>query len=187
MALDLVELQKEIYVWKERNFGGTFMDGHQMLMGVAEEIGELSHSFLKYEQKIRVNEDHIENMKDAIGDIFIFLCNYLTEKGIVVGCSMNEEFHPSGFYCKDDLIRSKILDLYIYLGIITKYHNMVKTIEEHNVDDVKTLISLYSVHVIHTLMEMCWAKGWDFEKIVLNTWKDVKDRDWKKNPKTGNK
>jgi NTP pyrophosphatase (non-canonical NTP hydrolase) len=41
-----------------------------------EELGELSHAFLKKHQRIRMDEDHDAAMVDAIGDLVIYLAGF---------------------------------------------------------------------------------------------------------------
>lgn len=94
-ALELI--QEEHRVWCKRNFGDT--PANQPIMGVAEEIGELAmfedntqalsyflgklaHGQLKTDQSIRVNENHLANIKDAVADIMIYLISYCNVKGI---------------------------------------------------------------------------------------------------------
>lgn len=75
----LQELQKEIKEWADKNFGDRFC--HQPLLGAVEEIGELAHAHLKEEQNIRMNENHVENKMDAIGDVVIYLIDYCNVEG----------------------------------------------------------------------------------------------------------
>lgn len=42
----------------------------------------MAHAHLGAEQGIRANEDHLENAKDALGDVFIYMCNYCNVNGI---------------------------------------------------------------------------------------------------------
>ena len=74
----LKKLQKEHKVWLDHNFGGQ--PSYHSLLGVVEEVGELSHAHLKNEQGIRTNEDHIALAKDAIADIVIFLASYCNSR-----------------------------------------------------------------------------------------------------------
>ena len=53
-----------------------------MILGIIEELGELTHAHLKLRSNIRNNEDHKANIKDAIGDIFIFLMAYTTSRNL---------------------------------------------------------------------------------------------------------
>ena len=48
-----------------------------------EEVGELSHAFLKLEQGIRGTERELRDaMFDAVGDIMIFLASFCNANGI---------------------------------------------------------------------------------------------------------
>lgn len=68
----LRELQDELLPWQQHNFPGRAT--WEPVMGVAEEAGELSHAFLKRHQRIR-GENHDEEIKDAIGDIIVYLAD----------------------------------------------------------------------------------------------------------------
>lgn len=72
-------LQEEQRPWVEHNFPKR--KAHHPLLGVQEEVGELSHAHLKAEQGIRVSEDHEDMGKDAVGDITIFLADYCSAMG----------------------------------------------------------------------------------------------------------
>ena len=67
--------------WQIKNFPGNENSWHPLL-GLQEELGELSHAYLKRAQGIRVNEKHDENIKDAVGDIFIYLLDFCRREGI---------------------------------------------------------------------------------------------------------
>jgi NTP pyrophosphatase (non-canonical NTP hydrolase) len=101
----LGKLQAEIRDWREYNFPDTTC--LQQYMGMVEELGELSHAMLKEAQGIRNIDDADAEIKDAIGDLTIFMINF---------ADMN---------------------------------------------------------------------GWDFEKILAQTWEQVAGRDWRNNPKDG--
>lgn len=75
----LRDLQEEIGKWADKNFKDRFT--YQPLLGAVEEIGELAHAYLKQDQGIRTNEDHIENKMDAVGDIVIYLIDYCNTEG----------------------------------------------------------------------------------------------------------
>lgn len=78
--MDLTKLQHEVGEWARKNFGERPSD--DPLLGVGEEFGELCHAHLKQKQKIRTGEDHFVKIKDAVGDIVIFLCDYCHVRGI---------------------------------------------------------------------------------------------------------
>jgi len=76
----LKQLQSENAVWSLKNFG-TQPYWHPML-GVVEEVGELSHSLLKLEQGIRGDHaKHEEEAMDAVGDIVVYLANLCNIRG----------------------------------------------------------------------------------------------------------
>lgn len=78
--VSLDELQAEHRVWVEHNFPGQ--TPAQMVMGLAEEVGELAHAQLKSEQGIRGDWlEHERAGMDAVGDLVIYLSSYCTCKG----------------------------------------------------------------------------------------------------------
>ena len=76
----LWDLQDQVKKWSLHNFGQV--PRWQPLLGAVEEVGELAHSFLKREQKIRgTDEEHEANEKDAIGDIVVYLADFCWRSG----------------------------------------------------------------------------------------------------------
>lgn len=78
--MTLSELQRQMRPWLAHNFPDQ--SNWEPLLGLSEEVGELSHAFLKRHQAIRGNEDHIANIQDAVGDIVIFLANFCNNMGL---------------------------------------------------------------------------------------------------------
>jgi NTP pyrophosphatase (non-canonical NTP hydrolase) len=76
----LRQLQIEQAEWSIRN--ELKQTSELMLLGVMEELGELSHSHLKDIQGIRSNENHRANKIDAIGDIVTYLAAYCNSEHI---------------------------------------------------------------------------------------------------------
>ena len=71
----------ESITWTQRNFGEH--PSWHPLLGIVEEVGELSHAHLKSEQGIRGSVDeHLLEKIDAIGDIVIYLTDYCNQEGI---------------------------------------------------------------------------------------------------------
>jgi NTP pyrophosphatase (non-canonical NTP hydrolase) len=80
-AYDFAKLQDEVRQWANANFGDV--PSWQPLLGVQEEAGELCHAFLKREQQIRGDrEKHNHDMRDAVGDIVIYLLDFCSREGI---------------------------------------------------------------------------------------------------------
>ena len=77
---DLETFQQEQKEWAARNF--PEVEAYQSLLGIFEEIGELSHAHLKEEQEIRGSKDeHRAAKKDAIGDAIVYMAQYCTAHG----------------------------------------------------------------------------------------------------------
>lgn len=82
--------QQEISDWSYAQFGKPkgknraqhdLIDTNDPLLGMVEELGELTHAVLKQKQQIRTEENHEEKEKDAIGDLMIFLLDYCSRRG----------------------------------------------------------------------------------------------------------
>ncbi len=79
--IDITPLQADIATWAHRNFPSE--SAWTCLLGVVEEIGELSHIELKHHMGIRYEDDEVnEKVLDAVGDITIFLMSYCTHRNI---------------------------------------------------------------------------------------------------------
>lgn len=78
--MTLKELQDEHKPWAERNFPNA--KRWEPLIGIQEEVGELSHAFLKLHQGIRLSEDHTAKMIDAVGDILIYMADFCNRNWI---------------------------------------------------------------------------------------------------------
>ncbi len=78
--MNLRTLQEEHMEWLEKNF--PQQQGHDPLLGIVEELGELAHAHLKASQNIRGTPEalHAEAF-DAIGDIVIYLASYCNSNG----------------------------------------------------------------------------------------------------------
>ena len=73
------KMQEEHKVWQINNFG--LLPPEDSLLGIVEEVGELAHAHTHNKQRVRTNENHASNMKDAVGDITIFLMSFCTSYG----------------------------------------------------------------------------------------------------------
>jgi len=78
--LDIRELQQKLYEWEQRNFGDTTTEFTRLAI-VMEEVGEMAHVILKQHQNIRPESTTDEMLRDAIGDIFVTLCNVAIGRG----------------------------------------------------------------------------------------------------------
>jgi NTP pyrophosphatase (non-canonical NTP hydrolase) len=110
-VIDLNIIQQEQKIWADRNFGSDFPDGNNPLIGVGEETGELAealgaalstlrvvgalgqldHAFLKRKQGIRgTRAEHNAAIKDAVGDICIYLMDFCTREGLQLADCIND-------------------------------------------------------------------------------------------------
>ena len=78
---EIRRIQREAAEWATYNFGDN-VEPDRLLLGIMEELGELCHAHLKQVHGIRTGEDHEATKRDAVGDIFIFLCGYCSRSGI---------------------------------------------------------------------------------------------------------
>lgn len=90
--LDII--QDLVSKWAISNFGHT--PPWEQILGIMEEGGELAHHYLKKHQGIRIEEDHDLGIKDAIGDMFVYMCHFCSREGISIEDCVNmalEEIH----------------------------------------------------------------------------------------------
>jgi NTP pyrophosphatase (non-canonical NTP hydrolase) len=64
-------LQKDINAWQRNNF--PHCQEWELALGVSEEAGEIADCVLKSHRKIRSDEFPEERLKDAVGDIVLYL------------------------------------------------------------------------------------------------------------------
>ena len=78
--------QKELFAWMNRNFDEKNMEKKlfQCVLGMSEEVGEVSHLLLKSSQKIREGENglDLDLFADGIADTLIFGLQALSILGI---------------------------------------------------------------------------------------------------------
>lgn len=81
-------LQMEVGQWSRDNFGRQ--PSTNPLLGIVEEVGELSHAHLKGLQGIRHDSEEIrEKKRDAVADILIYLCDYCERENIDLEGTVN--------------------------------------------------------------------------------------------------
>jgi NTP pyrophosphatase (non-canonical NTP hydrolase) len=72
-------LQDRIEGWQRANFPQT--TEWELILGCVEELGELSQNYLKLHRGIRTDEFSEERLKDAIGDLLVFLIGLISARG----------------------------------------------------------------------------------------------------------
>lgn len=92
MSFDLKKFQQEHAAWVKKNFPdqAKAQNRHQSFLGVVEEVGELAHAMLKYEQRIREYEELTVPtdvafrvaLMDGVGDLVVFLAGVCDTYGL---------------------------------------------------------------------------------------------------------
>lgn len=177
--LTIRQMQNEGRPWVKKNFGNR--PAYWPLMGLIEEVGELSHSQLKMEQGIRgTREEHLEAIKDAVADIAIFYSDYASAMGWemdeVIGFadfSLLQEKESKGCWIKEP--HRLVLRMGKWIGKIAAAH------EEND--------GQAGIHASRTLFaymaELCCLYGWNMQDIVEKVWAKVMKRDWTKDARHG--
>src|SRR5688572_19374526 len=77
--MDLNDLQEAVARWQSENFPDCC--DWELALGVCEEAGELADCVLKAHRGIRGNEYTEERMRDAVGDIIVYLFGLCDKRG----------------------------------------------------------------------------------------------------------
>lgn len=163
----LSTLQAEVGEWAKRNFPEA--TSIQPLIGIAEECGELCHAHLKSMQEIRGSEaEHLAAKKDAIGDMMIFLMHYCSLAGYDGSEAVRRAIRTPPY-------PNPILELIAAVGFLTRCHFM----------DMRGMINSALKSLVEEMLAYCLTSQIDFEQTVLQTWAEVRRRDWRKNSKDG--
>lgn len=175
MNFDFKQFLHKQRTWVEHNFplSGT---QHQ-LMGIVEEVGELSHSLLKQAQKIRGSHDEHEiDAQDAVGDIIIYTSSFLIKAGF--SAQRIEEY----LWNKLGGPRAGAPGWFeSYLKMVSRLGHLCEQYPDTNVDFL-----FITSRFVEELNSVCLARGWDAREILARTWEQVvSKRDWKANPNDG--
>ena len=75
------DLQREVQAWSSRNFPDA--EPIHPLLGMQEELGEISHAYLKRIQGIRgTPEEHTAAIEDGVADLTVFIADFCWRNGI---------------------------------------------------------------------------------------------------------
>lgn len=161
----LQEIAKEAFEWSQRNFGKpSVLDN---ILGMIEEVGELSHAVLKERQKIR-HTDYVAAKKDAIADLTIYTLNYLS------ALKVDTIPHPIS-----------IENIHVYIPSVNTCEWIVSKLNKHIPfdDSRKEIHSAFNVLALCSMF--CEVEGWDYLEVVNSVWNEVSKRDWIKYPLNG--
>lgn len=171
----IVKAITEIGEWSRRNFGEQEGDGLKLgriapLLGVVEEFGEY-YGALKQEEYL-----------DAIGDLVIFLADYLLRSGWSADAiaDLYEEYVSP---------KTKV-DPYVFFWSIG---HLCKA-ELKRVQGIRGMLDeeayrkrqrMCVVNIVHWAAAAARTRGSELGSVLLTTWETVCRRDWKKHPETG--
>jgi hypothetical protein len=164
--------------WVGHNFPpkGAEIPGVFTTMGIIEECGELAHAHLKEAQAIRgTGEKHQADARDAVGDLTVYLWGITARQpaSFVDTAFWNKVRRTADLpFTADQRILKIALRVGYVAGIISK-------------DLPSDLLFHQTARLVGHLIGYCEARGWDYHRIVDETWEAVEKRDWIKYPENG--
>lgn len=167
--VDLIKIQLERDEWVKYNFPNAVPE--QSVLGVIEEVGELTHHFLKKKQSIRgTDEEHLAGMRDSVGDALVYLL------GVCSG---------GGFSLQEAVDRGKQINCVNETRAIFLTANRVGRMATDGWQ-FPHLARRHVGEVYWALASFCSHMSWDIQEVLQETWNQVKKRDWISNPTDGN-
>jgi hypothetical protein len=169
---ELQDIQQEVGEWAVENFGEK-QPATYPLGGAGEEMGELMHSVLKRLQGIRLEEDGVgvEAEVDAVGDIGVYLFDYLYRSGI--------EFEIDGTIREAAEDYDKQRSDMMMLGHLFQEYGYLWEAETENYHDNDKLLSVVTIFVILDIICEMRESLPTFKECVEVAWYgEVQDREW---------
>lgn len=176
----LEDMQASMKEWSDYNFPNNTWE--EPAIGMVEELGELAHVILKTRQGIYKYQEPSEKCpgltkadclaQDAIADIVIYGVDFANRRGLEISWPATPNFDPS-----PELATLRFGNICIFTGLLW----------EACLEGYESNLKLAFKELIVTTFAYSRCRGWDFTQIVLDTWNDVRQRDWKLNPVTGGK
>jgi NTP pyrophosphatase (non-canonical NTP hydrolase) len=185
------ELQEKVFDWFITNFGSSKSEDElivQQMVGMIEELGELSHSMLKLEQNIRKDEEHIVNLEDSIGDILVFALNLLSLLDIKIE-DVKRKIKEGPMIIQNNLLFCVNINLQLSLMfefILEDYDKMNK-LNCISCNEATECTTAFNATIIDHMVIICeilqsisilYLKKDDIWKILEEVASNVLDRDW---------
>jgi len=144
------DLQVCLYDWQNYNFGSD-QDVENALMGMCEEAGELCHAQLKLEQGIRGTPEELNaKARDAVGDICIYMLNYLSGLDIEVPTIPKESVEASVI----NSARMAVFSVFNNVSNVAVLHTKYTMIHKEQITSrIESLID--------SVVLLCGIKGWE--------------------------
>lgn len=171
--LSLQNLQRRCSKWSDYNFGTDRTTAYRSLYGIIEEFGELVHSQLKMEQSIRgTAEEHQAKIRDAVGDIVFYLCDYLHIMHEDIAFDWPDPEYDGG--------KGELFEVVFFMqNAITDLCQNHRRATRHQVTRLfaGTLLSWLNIY--------CVRSGITMQTAVWETAEQVFTRNWRRFPKNG--
>lgn len=174
MIETLSRIQGEAWTWTQKNFPGQ--TPWQPLLGVCEELGELSDAYIE-----AMSGNDFGETKDAIGDAAIFLVNFCSHVKIDVASALAlPASTPPDRHAYRTILRA-------VAGCGAIVHAYLKDTQGIRGGGPGNRAKMEGGirNLIANLSAICTTIGTTLEQVVAETWDVVKQRDWTKNPLTG--
>ena len=173
--MDLDTLQREHKEWTVRNFG-DLRSSVQGALGICEESGELVHA---------VGFGNTAEVRDAIGDIMLFMMDYATLHSWLMS-DILERFGHDG-----DLTTLTVPHV-VAVRIVTVATREVAHAELKMMQGIRGARAVHVENardacgrIVGMLDLLSRLYGWELEKIISETWAMVSQRNWKTDPHHG--
>lgn len=169
--MDLIKLQTDLCKWLGYNFPNTSSD--EQFKGIVEEIGELVEADIIYRADPLPAKKEL--VKDAVGDIIIYLTNYCTKNDISLAyCAADAsgKVHGNGIY-----------GIVISIGRLShadlKHQQKIRayTTERYLQEARSQIASIYI-----GLSNYCMTIDCSIDECIETAYRAILKRDWIKNP-----
>ena len=190
--MDWKTLQTEQGEWETANFG--LQPAWRPLMGMGEEIGEAMHCCLKMDQGIRGTKDqHIENLKDALGDVMIYMFGFLNRSGNDIMEVLDLYLEPEDLSTRyQDPVREYLFRANTQYGMLcARYGALIYPLPSIMTFTEEKYLALMMSSLAGVAKQLIAPRGIESANFYLlaqtkYTWDGVvKKRDWKKNAHSG--
>lgn len=176
--MNLEKLQTELKAWQAHNFPNRTVV--QPLIGIQEELGELSHAILKKLQKIRVGENHDESIIDACADMVVYMCDFCN----AINCDLQTEVCKIVVFPQCRSAATQVVHMGGTLGQINSAYLRASESKFQN-EDWTLEICEHCAELFAEIDHMLILHNREIFSVLDQVWPEVRSRDWIKFPKNG--
>lgn len=159
--MNYTEFSIAVGEWSEEQFGEQ--EAANCLMGASEELGELTRAF---------EEDDRAEVRDALGDIFLYLCDYAHREGIEFPEKTSQRSGRRSEHIQIDNLASSIGRLH---HAQLKQRQGIRQDEWRTSDAAKSAALHDSIAYLEAYAD---TLDWSLEQIVKEVGEEVLDREW---------